>query len=120
MLRYVVCGCFDCYSGTAGATNTTNSTSMGGLSGVQNNLSNMAAVASAMPNNINGLGNATAMAGAQTGVDALSQAYTGIQQYAGLSGLLNQGKVDFYPLMSFRQRGVQVCWCCPSCLCAST
>ena len=52
-------------------------------------------------NNMNGFGSTNA-----AGMDALSQAYSGIQQYAGLSGLVNQGKGLFYdfsfsPLFSF-------------------
>ncbi len=43
---------------------------------------------------LNGLGN-SAISQAQTptnNLEALTQAYSGIQQYAGLSGLLGQGK----------------------------
>lgn len=66
---------------------------MGGLTGLQNSLPNVGAVA---PNlGSNGIGNAS-MAGSQSGVDALSQAYSGIQQYAGLSGLLGQGNSTSY------------------------
>ena len=55
---------------------------MGGLGGMQNNMPNVGTIAPA-----NGMGNG------QANIDAtLSQAYTGIQQYAGLSGLVNQGK----------------------------
>ena len=62
---------------------------MGGLTGLQNSLPNVGAVA---PNiGSNGIGNAS-MAGSN---DALSQAYSGIQQYAGLSGLLGQGNSKF-------------------------
>ena len=69
---------------------------MGGLSSVQNNVPNVGAMAPAVSNNVNGIGNA-AMSSMQNAVDAtMSQAYTGIQQYAGLSGLLNQGKVPFF------------------------
>lgn len=39
----------------------------------------------------NGLGNAQGSTGSSA-LDTLSQAYAGIQQYAGLSGLLSQGK----------------------------
>jgi hypothetical protein len=42
-------------------------------------------------NNMNGFGSSNS-----AGMDALSQAYSGIQQYAGLSGLVNQGKGSFY------------------------
>lgn len=68
--------------GTVATTNTTNTVgAMGGLAAVQNNLPNVAAVAP-VTGNMNGLGNASALSGSQTGMDALSQAYTGIQQYA--------------------------------------
>ena len=74
---------------SAGSVATTNSTTsagaMGGLGGMQNNMPNVGAIAPAI--NSNGMGNG------QANIDAtLSQAYTGIQQYAGLSGLVNQGK----------------------------
>ena len=58
-------------------------------------------------NGMNGLGSSSAtgtasVASNQASVDAtLSQAYSGIQQYAGLSGLLGQGKDHFYHSCSF-------------------
>ncbi|KAK2151681.1 hypothetical protein LSH36_355g04005 [Paralvinella palmiformis] len=70
-------------AGSMGATNTTNSTGIGTL-GMQNNLGPNIGNPSAMgaPNNsLNGLGN-TSVGQAGQGIDALSQAYSGIQQYA--------------------------------------
>ena len=84
-----MCASF-CYGLGQATTNTTSTGSMGGLTGLQNSLPNVGAVA---PNiGSNGIGNAS-MAGSN---DALSQAYSGIQQYAGLSGLLGQGNSTFH------------------------
>lgn len=44
-----------------------------------------------MGGNMNGIGS-----GNPNNMDALSQAYSGIQQYAGLSALVNQGKGLFH------------------------
>ena len=64
---------------------------MGGLSGIQSNMPNVGAITPAMTSN--GMGNG------QANIDAtLSQAYSGIQQYAGLSGLVNQGKFHLHSL----------------------
>ena len=65
------------------------------------NMGNNSMGSAGFSNNMNGFGSTNA-----AGMDALSQAYSGIQQYAGLSGLVNQGKglfYDFYfsPLFSF-------------------
>ena len=89
-----------------GATNTTNSTGIGTL-GMQNTLGPNIGNPSAMgapSSSLNGLGNTSVGQGGQ-GIDALSQAYSGIQQYAGLSGLLGQGKDRFF----LRFRLVAVC-----------
>lgn len=56
-------------------------------------------------NNMNGFGSTNA-----AGMDALSQAYSGIQQYAGLSGLLNQGKSLFHDFSSFSVAHSLVGW----------
>ena len=59
---------------------------------MQSNMQNVGGlVAPPVGGSLNGLGGTS-----QSGMDALSQAYTGIQQYAGLSGLLSQGKGQFY------------------------
>jgi len=74
-------------AGNCGTSNSsTSAVSMSGLSAMQNNLPNVGAIAPSVGNGSmgNGIGNAS-MAGAsgQAGVDAtLSQAYSGIQQYA--------------------------------------
>jgi len=73
---------------------TTASNSLSGLAGLQNfgnnNLSSN--MSQGMANNMNGLGSTNPT----SGIDALSQAYSGIQQYAGLSGLLSPGKGSFH------------------------
>ncbi|CAI9718295.1 CUGBP Elav-like family member 1-A isoform X1 [Octopus vulgaris] len=69
-------------------TGTTSSNSLSGLTGMQNlgnnSLTNLSNLTSSVTSNMNGIGSNTN----PTGIDALSQAYSGIQQYAGLSGLL--------------------------------
>ncbi|ESO93211.1 hypothetical protein LOTGIDRAFT_119400 [Lottia gigantea] len=71
---------------------TTTSSGLGGLSGFQglggNNLSSISSF-NQVPSLANGLGNSNT-----GGMDALSQAYSGIQQYAGLSGLINQAQLQ--------------------------
>ena len=62
---------------------------MGGYG--QGNLAGAAGGMPAMGSASNGMGGGSQHA-QQGGIDTLSQAYSGIQQYAGLSGLLNQGK----------------------------
>ncbi len=62
---------------------------MGGLGTIQNSMPNVGAIAPTITSN--GIGSAS-MASGQSVDATLSQAYTGIQQYAGLSGLVNQGK----------------------------
>ena len=89
-------------------TNTTNSANaVGGMSALQSNMSNMAGlVAPPMGGGLNGLGGTN-----QSGMDALSQAYSGIQQYAGLSSLLNQGKGQFHDIF-FSVADVLCCVAC--------
>ncbi|XP_029649051.1 CUGBP Elav-like family member 1-A isoform X13 [Octopus sinensis] len=76
-------------------TGTTSSNSLSGLTGMQNlgnnSLTNLSNLTSSVTSNMNGIGSNTN----PTGIDALSQAYSGIQQYAGLSGLLPPGKASF-------------------------
>lgn len=76
-------------------TGTTSSNSLSGLAGMQalgnNSLTNLSSLTSSVTTNMNGIGSNTN----PTGIDALSQAYSGIQQYAGLSGLLPPGKASF-------------------------
>ncbi|XP_060080209.1 CUGBP Elav-like family member 2 isoform X6 [Ylistrum balloti] len=72
-------------SGSLGTT----SNSLAGITGLQN-FGNNNLSSSGMANNMNGLGS-----NPSSGMDALSQAYSGIQQYAGLSGLLSPGKASF-------------------------
>jgi CUG-BP- and ETR3-like factor len=67
-------------------TNTTSAQSMG-LAAMQSSLPSMAMAP--QHSSVNGLGSSH-LGGSQASVDALSQAYSGIQQYAGLSGLLGQ------------------------------
>ena len=93
---------------------------MSGLGSFQNSLSNMAAasmVGGFGTGNVNGLGNTaptTPTNAGQTSVDAtLSQAYSGIQQYAGLSSLLGQGNEQFYHALF----GLQIIWRSPTSLC---
>ncbi|KAK3097291.1 hypothetical protein FSP39_008418 [Pinctada imbricata] len=86
----------------SGSTNSTNATgsitatsptnSLSGLAGLQSigNNNFASSVSPGLSNSVNGLGSS-----APSGMDALSQAYTGIQQYAGLSGLLSPGKASF-------------------------
>lgn len=62
----------------SGSLSTSNS-SLSGFPGLQNLGNNNMAATSMSPGITNGT----------SGMDALSQAYTGIQQYAGLSGLLS-------------------------------
>ena len=77
-------------AGSMATTNTTTSTgAMGGLGTIQNSMPNVGAIAPTITSN--GIGSAS-MASGQSVDATLSQAYTGIQQYAGLSGLVNQGK----------------------------
>lgn len=82
-------------------SNSTNTNPSMGLSGMQNSLSGMSGLSGMGSNSMNGLGGSSAtgssVASNQASVDAtLSQAYSGIQQYAGLSGLLGQGKDHFF------------------------
>ena len=44
----------------------------------------------------NGLGAASQTSQQGNAMDTINQAYSGIQQYAGLSGLLNQGKCNIF------------------------
>ncbi|XP_033740336.1 CUGBP Elav-like family member 2 isoform X12 [Pecten maximus] len=74
--------------GQLGSLGTT-SNSLAGITGLQN-FGNNNLSSSGMANNMNGLGS-----NPSSGMDALSQAYSGIQQYAGLSGLLSPGKASF-------------------------
>lgn len=67
-----------------GNTNTGVATSNTGLYGGSQGMANGMG-------NSQGMGNAQNPGGANA-LDTISQAYAGIQQYAGLSGLLNQGK----------------------------
>lgn len=60
-----------------------------GTAGLQN-LGGSNNMGSGLSSNMNGFGSTNS-----AGMDALSQAYSGIQQYAGLSGLINQGKSLF-------------------------
>ncbi|KAI0224833.1 CUGBP Elav-like family member 2 [Lamellibrachia satsuma] len=66
-------------SASVTSTNTTNSTNaVGGLSTMQSNMQNVGGlVAPPVGGSLNGLGGTS-----QSGMDALSQAYSGIQQYA--------------------------------------
>ncbi|KAK2186754.1 hypothetical protein NP493_190g05012 [Ridgeia piscesae] len=65
-------------SASVTSTNTTNATNVGGLSTMQSNMPNIASlVAPPVGGSLNGLGGTS-----QSGMDALSQAYSGIQQYA--------------------------------------
>ncbi|GAB1598960.1 CUGBP Elav-like family member 1-A isoform X13 [Argonauta hians] len=63
-------------------TGTTSSNSLSGLAGMQNlgnnSLTNLSNLTSSVTSNMNGIGSNTT----PTGIDALSQAYSGIQQYA--------------------------------------
>lgn len=63
-------------------TGTTSSNSLSGLAGMQalgnNSLTNLSSLTSSVTTNMNGIGSNTN----PTGIDALSQAYSGIQQYA--------------------------------------
>ncbi|CAI9718287.1 CUGBP Elav-like family member 1-A isoform X1 [Octopus vulgaris] len=63
-------------------TGTTSSNSLSGLTGMQNlgnnSLTNLSNLTSSVTSNMNGIGSNTN----PTGIDALSQAYSGIQQYA--------------------------------------
>ncbi|XP_064595630.1 CUGBP Elav-like family member 2 isoform X12 [Liolophura sinensis] len=78
---------------TGTTTSNSMSTCMSGLTGMQalagNSLPNMSSLTANMNNGVNGIG--TSMGASNpSSLDALSQAYSGIQQYAGLSGLINQ------------------------------
>ncbi|XP_053397182.1 CUGBP Elav-like family member 2 isoform X11 [Mercenaria mercenaria] len=68
----------------SGSLSTSNS-SLSGFAGLQNLGNNNMAATSMSPGVTNGT----------SGMDALSQAYTGIQQYAGLSGLLSPATASF-------------------------
>lgn len=85
----------------SGSLSTSNS-SLSGFAGLQNLGNNNLAATSMSPGVTNGT----------SGIDALSQAYTGIQQYAGLSGLLSPstGKWLIFTLQSslFSVPGVQL------------
>ena len=88
----------------SGSSNTNNGIqNPGGLSNFQNSLPSVGNMGASM-NSHNGLGNAPMSASSG---DTLSQAYTGIQQYAGLSGLLGQGK-DLFSIF-FRPVDVMCC-----------
>lgn len=67
-------------------TGTTTTSSLPGLASLQS-LGNNNISAHNLQNAVNGLGSTN-----HSGMDTLSQAYTGIQQYAGLSCLVSQGK----------------------------
>lgn len=93
-----------CVSGSLAGTTTSNSlTGLAGLQGLNNNsLGN--GISQGLANSMNGLSSGNS---STSGMDALSQAYTGIQQYAGLSGLLSPaGKGSLHLIFQF----FQVCW----------
>jgi hypothetical protein len=105
-------------SGLAGNGSGLNSGFQGGLG--QGSLSSSGASGGMSSSGLNGMsgssGNGAGGAGSgsngsQAGIDALSQAYSGIQQYAGLSGLLSQGN---YPFIHLQMLCVLVC-CSPLC-----
>ena len=127
-----------CVSGSLTPSNSTSSTTAalgggggsgaGSMGGFQNSLqptmasggasgaTSAGAMGPQMGNNLNGMNNSATggSTGQAGGMDALSQAYTGIQQYAGLSGLLSQGNYHFSTIF------VSFCRCCilvrvPSC-----
>lgn len=80
---------------------TTTSTALGGIGIPSLSASNMSGI-SALTQGVNGGMNGLGSTSNPQGIDALSQAYTGIQQYAGLSGLITQGKGSFlHFLLSF-------------------
>ena len=113
------------FSGTMAGTNTTNSLS--GLGGVTSALTNMSAISPTMAaaavsgggmnmnsmnsmNSMNGIGSTAAMTSSPSAsMDALTQAYSGIQQYAGLSGLLNQGNFHLTSLSVADETWWMVC-----------
>lgn len=67
--------------------------SSAGTGGGSTGLQNMGGGGGSGLSSMNGFGSTNA-----AGMDALSQAYSGIQQYAGLSGLISQGNGLFYDL----------------------
>ncbi|XP_052086690.1 CUGBP Elav-like family member 2 isoform X12 [Mytilus californianus] len=71
-------------------TGTTTTSSLPGLAANLQSLGNNNISATHLQNAVNGLGSTN-----HSGMDTISQAYTGIQQYAGLCGLLSPGKAAF-------------------------
>lgn len=71
-------------------TGTTTTSSLPGLAANLQSLGNNNISATHLQNAVNGLGSTN-----HSGMDTISQAYTGIQQYAGLCGLLSPGKGSF-------------------------
>lgn len=86
-----------CFVFAGSLTGTTSANSLGGITGLQNFGNNLSS--SGMGSGMNGLGS-----NPNSGMDALSQAYSGIQQYAGLSGLLSPGKGSFHQFFHFSDR----------------
>ena len=79
--------------GVAGLGSNVGSPTNGAMGGYgQGNLAGAAGGMPAMGSASNGMGGVSQHGQQGGGMDTLSQAYSGIQQYAGLSGLLSQGK----------------------------
>ena len=81
------------------STPTNGAAAMGGYA--QNSLSSAGATGGMAPMQpSNGIGGPSNQGGGGAGnagaMETINQAYAGIQQYAGLSGLLNQGKWHFF------------------------
>ena len=93
--------CLIPFAGSITGTSPTNSLS--GLASLQSlgNNNFASSISPGLSNSVNGLGSS-----APSGMDALSQAYTGIQQYQGLSGLLSPGKGSFLKLFLYFSTGV--------------
>ena len=70
----------------------------------QNSLSAAAGATGGMPQlqATNGIGGQGSQPGNAAAMETINQAYAGIQQYAGLSGLLNQGKWHFLSHFQWR------------------
>lgn len=99
------------FSASLSGSLSTSTSSLSGLTGLQGIGSNNLAATSMSPglsNSMNGLSN-----GNPSGMDTLTQAYTGIQQYAGLSGLLSPaaGKwlIFISPVFVLRCAGATCC-----------
>jgi CUG-BP- and ETR3-like factor len=87
-------------------TGTSSSSTVSGLGGLMQNSLALSGMTS--QGNMNGLSNNSAIGStSQTSIDALSQAYSGIQQYAGLSGLIGQASFPnaFAPQTTTLQQG---------------